>query len=188
MTKQGFLEQLKGSLKGISSGEVNDILADYEEHFAAGATGGKSEEEIAGALGNPKTIGRSYRVDAALKRDKPQLRGVFSAVFASVSLGFFNIVFVLGPFLALAAVLIALWAAAFAVGIAGIAVILGIILQPPLHEVLTVSSCFGNKCAPIGEDCRLLRLAVRHPRSAVARSYLSPPLPQRLKSSMCESR
>ena len=59
-------------------------------------------------------------------------------MFASVSLGFFNAVFVLGPFLALVAVVVSLWAAAFAVGISGIAVLLAIILQPILPAAFSL--------------------------------------------------
>ena len=52
------------------------------------------------------------------------------AVLAITGLGFFNLVFVLGPYLGLVAVLIALFASAFAVTISGIAVLLTTIAAP----------------------------------------------------------
>ena len=139
MTEQAFLDQLRKSLKGIPGSELKEIVSDYEEHFAVARSSGKMDDEIASSLGNPKTIGKSYRVDTAMKADRPGFKRILSAVFASVSLGFFNIVFVLGPFLALVAVLISLWAAALSVGLSGIAVILGIILQPILPAELSIA-------------------------------------------------
>ena len=112
MTKAQFLAELKRSLGALSEPEKQDILYDYEEHFRIGLDEGKSEEEIARALGNPRAIGKSYRIDALLDTEKEGGVSGFSllrAVFASLSLTFLNIVFVLGPLIGLAGVLIGLW-------------------------------------------------------------------------------
>ncbi|MFC5651352.1 hypothetical protein ACFPYJ_20005 [Paenibacillus solisilvae] len=45
------------------------------------------------------------------------------AVLAAVSLGFFNLIFVLGPFIALLGVLIALWAASLSLGLSAFAAV-----------------------------------------------------------------
>ena len=132
MTEQEFLAQLKKALKGLPEEDTREIFADYEEHFAAGLEAQKSEEEISASLGNPRTIGRSYKVDTALRSTKPGISGFTSAVFASLSLGLYNSVFVLGPFLWIVVLLTALWTASIALGLSGIVVIAGIILQPIL--------------------------------------------------------
>jgi uncharacterized membrane protein len=93
-----------------------------------GAAEGKSEEQIAQSLGNPRAIGKSYTIDALLEEPKNggevKAASVLRAVFASISLTFFNVIFILGPFLGLVGVLIGLWATAGSLGISGAAVIL----------------------------------------------------------------
>jgi len=138
MTKEQFLLQLKKYLSGIAEVEKKEILYDYEEHFRIGLENRKTEEEIAESLGNPKILGKSFRIDAILGQVKEGSRAgaIWRAVFASLSLGFFNVSFILGPFAALAAVLIGLWAMAGALGLSGVAVILALILEPLFPEVI----------------------------------------------------
>ncbi|MEL7604337.1 MAG: DUF1700 domain-containing protein [Bacillota bacterium] len=65
-----FLDKLSGALGSMSAAQKKEILADYREHFEAGLADGKSEEEIARALGDPKQIGRMYQADYAVERAK----------------------------------------------------------------------------------------------------------------------
>ncbi|MBC1358619.1 DUF1700 domain-containing protein [Listeria booriae] len=58
MDKTQFLNELGVKLAGLEPEERFEILADYEEHFAAGATSGKSEQEIVFDLGSPEEIAR----------------------------------------------------------------------------------------------------------------------------------
>lgn len=60
MTKNDFLNTLYQSLLYLPAKERQEILQDYEEHFAAGAEEGKLEEEICRALGDPKEIAQTY--------------------------------------------------------------------------------------------------------------------------------
>jgi uncharacterized membrane protein len=125
MSKERFLEDLKRSLGGIPEAERREVLADYDEHFRMGALEGKSEEQIAQALGNPRVIGKSFTIDSMLEEPKDgagvKAASVMRAVFASISLTFFNVIFVLGPLLGLVGVMIGLWAAAVSLPIAGVA-------------------------------------------------------------------
>ncbi len=115
MNKEQFLTQLKKQLSGIPKKEVDDMLYDYEEHFTSAAAKGKSEEEIVNSLGSVKsiaaTIKADYYIDNADGSFKP--KDIISAVFAAAALGFFNIVFVLGPFTGIASIIFALWAVSF---------------------------------------------------------------------------
>jgi len=133
MTREQFLAGLKRSLGGMSEAEQKEILYDYAEHFRMGAADGKSEEQIAQALGNPRLLGRSYRIDSLLEEPAEgggvKAGSVVRAVFASVSLGFFNLIFVLGPFLGLVGIMIGLWACAVALPLCGLAVVLASILS-----------------------------------------------------------
>lgn len=131
MNRERYLQELGEQLGEMPERERDEILADYEEHFRAGVDAGKSEEEIARSLGSPRQIGKSFRIDAML--DESQGRSaaaVLRAVFASLSLGFFNVVVVLGPFAAVAAIVVALWAAAVSIGLSGVGVVVAAIAHP----------------------------------------------------------
>ena len=129
MNKEQFLTQLKRALGGMPEAEKREVLYDYEEHFRMGLAEGKSEEQISQSLGNPRTIGGSYRIDAMLVEPKGgggvAAASVLRAVFASISLTFFNVIIVLGPFVGLVGVMIGLWAAAASLALAGVVTVLG---------------------------------------------------------------
>jgi uncharacterized membrane protein len=134
MSREQFLAELRRSLGGIPEAEKKEILYDYEEHFRMGAADGQSEEEIGRKLGNPRVIGRSYRIDSLL--EEPPEGGevaagsILRAAFASLSLTFFNAIFVLGPFFGLVGALVGLWAGAAAVGLSGVAGLLSLVVWP----------------------------------------------------------
>lgn len=67
MTRNEFIRRLKAGLKGLAPEDIADIAADYEEHFAAGAAAGRSEEEVAAALGNPARLARELRFEAGFR-------------------------------------------------------------------------------------------------------------------------
>lgn len=60
MTKNEFLQELYNHLSALPPAERDDILADFEEHFQAGAECGKSEEQICAELGNPYSCALQY--------------------------------------------------------------------------------------------------------------------------------
>jgi uncharacterized membrane protein len=110
MHKHEFLNILDKSLHALSETDRRDILSDYEEHFAIGILRGRSEEEIALALGDPKVLGREYCAISLVKRaeEKPSVGGIGRAVIATIGLGFFNLIVVLIPLVVLIALLAAL--------------------------------------------------------------------------------
>lgn len=61
MNREKYLKQLKFALEGLPEDEVQDILYDYEEHFAIGLSKGKSEEEISMELGDPGEVANNYK-------------------------------------------------------------------------------------------------------------------------------
>jgi len=149
MKKEDFLSQLHRALGRMSESEKKEILYDYEEHFRMGAVEGKGEEEICRSLGSPRALGRSYAIESL--PDRPEeghgsATLALRAVLASVSLGFFNIVIVLGPFLGLVGVMIGLWAAAAAIALCGAAVVLAVPLWPMLPFLPGLSVLQGFFC------------------------------------------
>lgn len=131
MNKDQFLTELNGALKRISSEEREDVLQDFEEHFAIGAEEGKTEEQISAALGSPKQIAKEMLATYHLKKVETTTTtgNIIRAVWAVIGLGFFNLVIVLGPFIALVGVVFAGWLA----GISFIASPLLIILDTVIH-------------------------------------------------------
>ncbi len=63
-----FLALLEKSLKHMSADEKQDIVADYREHFEIGKAAGKSEEQIARALGEPAQLAKMFSAMGAAGR------------------------------------------------------------------------------------------------------------------------
>ncbi|SFD81752.1 Uncharacterized membrane protein [Paenibacillus catalpae] len=116
MTRNNFLHQLDAELKGIPSLERADILHDYEEHFVFGLEEGKSEEEIAAALGSPAHIAKELLAGYHVKKASASSSAgsIIRAAWAVIGLSFFNLVIVLGPAVGVAGVIFAGWAVSLA--------------------------------------------------------------------------
>lgn len=140
MNRIEFLDMLSFSLGNMPKNEKDDILYDYDEHFRFGVNNGKTEEEISRSLGDPRIIAKQYNVNYIVRQaeNNKSVGNIFRAVLAAVGMGFFNLVFILGPFLGLVGVLIGLFAAAIGVTAGGIGVFLAVILQPLLPSIVTI--------------------------------------------------
>jgi uncharacterized membrane protein len=60
MTRNEFLSKLADELKKNNIGEIDDIISEYDQHFAFKLADGFSEEEIAAKLGNPVLIASQF--------------------------------------------------------------------------------------------------------------------------------
>ena len=60
MTRKEFLTALTQYLVTLSAEEKADIISDYEEHFRVGLENGKTEAEIAAALGSPYDVASQF--------------------------------------------------------------------------------------------------------------------------------
>lgn len=61
MNKTEYLTKLTNELGHMPYGEVKDIVRSIEEHFEEGAAAGRSEEEIAASLGDPKELAEEFK-------------------------------------------------------------------------------------------------------------------------------
>jgi uncharacterized membrane protein len=68
MTQDEFLQNLHRRLGGLPPGEIDELMSDYAAHFAEGRAEGRSETEIAAALGDPARLARELRAEAGLRR------------------------------------------------------------------------------------------------------------------------
>lgn len=68
MTRAGFIAGLRQNLRGLSTKEAADIVADYEEHFSDAVAAGRSEGEVAAALGDPAKLAGELTAETGLRR------------------------------------------------------------------------------------------------------------------------
>jgi uncharacterized membrane protein len=97
MTRDDFLTRLRGGLTGLSDAAKAEIVADYETHFTEGAAAGRSEADIAAALGDPERLARELRAEIGLKRWEAERNpeAAAAAVFAVLGLGAIDILVLL---------------------------------------------------------------------------------------------
>lgn len=158
MNRVEFMETLRDELRGFPENEIADILYDYEEHFEIGISKGKTEEEIAKELGNPRNIAKSYRVSSRINAAEanPSTKNLFKAILAAVPLGFFNLVFVLGPFIGIVGLLAGVYAIGLSFSVTGIGLFFGTFLEPFFSGYINVgpypivSISFGIGFAALG--------------------------------------
>jgi uncharacterized membrane protein len=88
MNKADFLATLRRRLAGTPQAEIDEIIADYTTHFADGVAAGRSEDEIARALGDPLRLARELRAEAGFRRwEKSRTpANFFAALFGFVAL------------------------------------------------------------------------------------------------------
>lgn len=117
MTKEQFIKQLADGLQKLPEDEREDILQDFHEHFSIGLNEGKSEQAIISSLGSPRKIARemtaTYYVDQVETDDGRSAENIIKATFAVIGLGFFNLVIVLGPLLAIFGLIVGGWVMSF---------------------------------------------------------------------------
>jgi uncharacterized membrane protein len=95
MTKAQFLDTLRRRLAGLPSSEVDELVDDYATHFDEGRAAGRSEEEIAAALGDPIRLARELRAEAGFRRweEAPTAGNFFAALFGFLALVAVDFVF-----------------------------------------------------------------------------------------------
>ena len=156
MNKKEFLDNLSKYLRGIPGEDEQDIISDFEEHFEMGKKEGRTEEDLAKSLGDPKALANQLKANIMVAQAEKETTAVniTRAVFASLGLGFFNLIFVLGPFIGILGILTGLFAAAIGTTAGGITGLLGTIFSPlfPEYFNMIVNPAVGI-FASIGAIC-----------------------------------
>ena len=136
MNKKEFLDNLSKYLRGIPGEDEKDIISDFDEHFEMGKKEGRTEEDLAKSLGDPKALANQLRANIIVAQAEKETTAVniTRAVFATLGLGFFNLIFVLGPFIGVLGILAGLFAAAIGITAGGITGLLGTIFSPLFPE------------------------------------------------------
>jgi uncharacterized membrane protein len=97
MSRLEFLDTLRRRLAGLPPAEIDDLVADYATHFADGMAAGRSEAEIAQALGDPIRLARELRAEAGFRRWESERTpaSFFAVLFGFVALIAVDFVFLL---------------------------------------------------------------------------------------------
>jgi uncharacterized membrane protein len=122
MTKDQFLSTLRDHLTGVSPAAADDIVADYASHFDEGMAAGRSQQDIAAALGDPARLARELRAQAGLRRwdEERSPSAAAGAVLAILSLGAIDLLILLPVLMVVSSLIFAFGCAAAALTVAGI--------------------------------------------------------------------
>lgn len=140
MNKKDFLNKLSSYLGGIPVEERQDVINDFEEHFKEGLTEGRTEEEIADSLGDPRALANQFKANILVSQAEKTTSAIniTRAVLATLGLGFFNLIFVMGPFIAIAVIPVVLFASAIAIIAVGITVFFTSVFGPLVPQYFAV--------------------------------------------------
>lgn len=97
MTRAEFMTRLRRGLAGLPVTTIADIVADHEAHFADAEAAGRSEAEVAAALGDPDRLARELRAEAGLKQweERKNPSNAMAAVIALLGLGAIDVIVLL---------------------------------------------------------------------------------------------
>lgn len=124
MGKTDFLDALKRAMPGLPPATQARTLAYYEQRFIDGAALGRSEDDIARALGEPSRIAMTLRasaIETSLAAPERHPAGGLRMLASAVGLGIFNL-FMVAPAAVVGALLLCLYVAALTLYVGGIAI------------------------------------------------------------------
>lgn len=121
MNRANFMAQLRRGLAGLSPDQIEEVAGDYESHFSDAKADGRSEEEVATALGDPLRLARELRAEVGFQRwEKERNAGnFFTVVLALLGLATIDLIFILPLICALAGIFFGLSLACLALCAAG---------------------------------------------------------------------
>ena len=121
MTRTEFLDRLRQGLAGLPQATIADFVADYEAHFADAAAAGRSEAEVAAALGDPARLARELKAEAGLKswETVKTPSSAVSAIVSIIGLGALDILVLIPVFMGVAGALVGFFSGTIGVFIAG---------------------------------------------------------------------
>ena len=123
MGKHEYLEALKKAMAGLPPETAARTLAYYEQRFIDGLAAGRTEQEIAADLDEPRKIAMTLRANAHLSafEQKKNPVNAMRMLVSFVGLAIFNLFMVI-PAMVYGAILVSIYACAFAFYVSGIAI------------------------------------------------------------------
>ncbi len=146
MTRDEFMRRLTRGLEGLPQATIDEMLADYADHFEAASAEGRSDAEVAAALGDPARLARELKLEAGIKRwqEVRSPSSAWAAVIAFLGLGAIDILILLPVLLPAIGVMVGLCFAVIGIFVGGGAVlIVGPFNQFPGGPLAAVLSGLG---------------------------------------------
>ncbi len=108
MNRAAFLSRLRDGLSGLAREDIDELIADYEAHFTEGAAAGRSDDDVARALGEPARLARELRAEAGFRKweAQPSAGNYLAAVIALIGLIAFDFIFLLPILLVVGGILL----------------------------------------------------------------------------------
>jgi uncharacterized membrane protein len=130
MTKDAFLRALRRGLAGLPPQEIDNIIADYAAYFADSDATGRSEQDVAAALGDPARIARELRAELGLRRFEAHwsVSNLLAVVIALAGLAIVDILFLVPLLLITLVAAVGLGIGLAAIGVAGVTIALTTLL------------------------------------------------------------
>lgn len=165
MGKLDYLDALRRAMAGISADTQAKTLAYYEQRFVDGVAAGRTEQDVAAELDDPKKIAMTLRASVHMHsfEQKKNPANMLRLLVSIAGLGIFNL-FMVVPALVYAAFLAILYAAGLAFYVAGIAITASglsgateLVLDGPFREMILHNSSDEERdklqvTVSIGED------------------------------------
>ena len=129
MNRLAFLTILNDGLTGLPAEEIDDILADYISHFDEAHASGRSEEEVAAALGDPRRLARELRAEVGLRHweNHRSLGNSAAALLALGGLAAVDILFLLPLLFVVMLAMLVVGLVIFVLGIVGVGLLLSLL-------------------------------------------------------------
>lgn len=161
MTKAEFLDTLRRRLAGLPPSEIDELVADYATHFADGVAAGRSEADIAAALGDPMRLARELRAEAGFRRWEMARTpaNFFAVLFGFLALIAVDFVFLLPLLGGLALFVLVAGIVLLALSFGGLAVVIKLIFDHGIfapHFVARALSGIGLLGVGVGGGALLL--------------------------------
>jgi uncharacterized membrane protein len=169
MSKADFFLQLRDRLRGLPYEEQQNIVHVYEDLFRQAEQSGKSELEIIQSLGYIPVPIQPGLPGAPSFPPKPVETGM-RKIIAFIALGLFNLIFVLGPFIAVTALLFSFSLTAVLFMFSSVWIIIGTGI-PDTFPILMLEICVAVTMTGLGVllgiglwklDCFWIRLVKRY--------------------------
>ena len=129
MNRVAFVTILNDGLAGLPAREIDDIIADYMSYFDEAEASGRSEAEVAAALGDPRRLARELRAETGLRHweNRRSLGNSAAALLALGGLATVDILFLLPLLFAVTLTMLVIGLVVFALGLVGLGLLLSLV-------------------------------------------------------------
>ncbi|MGH1467281.1 MAG: DUF1700 domain-containing protein [Bdellovibrionales bacterium] len=107
MRKEEFLSNLRSELRGLDPKDIEEIISDQEEFIRDAMSAGRTEEEVIGSLGSPKSFADALKLEYKVNKINnasstwESYREVLGSIGILIALAPLNLILLFGPVIAI---------------------------------------------------------------------------------------